>query len=464
MGTSGKPPWGRASHSTHYRTVGGVLKTASLQKLKQILVTTIAPTGERSQRLRELRGMLVPIASLGATRVAYLAAQLLASVVLGRTLGPEGKGMMAILVLVPAMVFTFSHLGLGHSMVYYYGAGLLDVRRLCRIAVGTGAVGGGVAVAVFLVLMRVGLHGAFGRLPPTWLAYAACLTPVLLLLHYLSYAFLAQQDFAGFNLLGLLPISIYIGLLVVFAVKGSLTVPIAFVSWVLGHAISVVCALLRAWPSLRTPAPTAWPGWGRLFRFGLTSYANNVVEMVNNRAGTLLVNYWLVPSEVGLYTVAVGLTEMLWLLPDAVSNVLLPRSARGQRGLAIRWTVTLSMGALTLAAAVLWLGGRWIIPFLYGPSFLPATRALRFLLPGALAMGFVKSCAGFVTGRGYPQWLAVANMAALLLAVTGNLLLIPRWGIQGAAFASTLGYTAAAVVLAMQVWRRFGRTEARGPM
>jgi O-antigen/teichoic acid export membrane protein len=72
-------------------------------------------------------------------------------------------------------------------------------------------------------------------------------------------------------------------------------------------------------------------------------------------------------------------------------------------------------------------------------------------------MGFVKSCAGLVIGRGQPQWLAFANLAALVVVVAGNVLLIPRWGIQGAAFASTLGYTAAAAALLIKGWRYFSQ-------
>jgi O-antigen/teichoic acid export membrane protein len=59
----------------------------------------------------------------------------------------------------------------------------------------------------------------------------------------------------------------------------------------------------------------------------------------------------------------------------------------------------------------------------------------------------------YVSGIGHPGDATKANVVNLLVNVAVNLLLIPVFGIAGAALASSVSYTSAAVVLAV-LWKR----------
>ena len=158
-----------------------------------------------------------------------------------------------------------------------------------------------------------------------------------------------------------------------------------------------------------------------------------------------LVNGFLGPAAVGLYAVGVGLVEKLWMISHAASTVLFPRVAaetEEQRrkeftplvARTVLWTTAL--GALALA-----LLSRWIVLLLYSEAFLPAVGALQALLAGIVALSAGRVLSNDIAGRGRPILNAYGGLAAVATNVALNLLWIPRYGIVGAAWASTVSYS-----------------------
>jgi Na+-driven multidrug efflux pump len=72
---------------------------------------------------------------------------------------------------------------------------------------------------------------------------------------------------------------------------------------------------------------------------------------------------------------------------------------------------------------------------------------LRILLPGVVTLSIAKVLSGDLSGRGMPMYSTRAAIVALCLNVPLNFLLIPKWGISGAALASTISYSIQAAVL-----------------
>ncbi|WP_427365246.1 polysaccharide biosynthesis C-terminal domain-containing protein [Candidatus Caldatribacterium saccharofermentans] len=94
-----------------------------------------------------------------------------------------------------------------------------------------------------------------------------------------------------------------------------------------------------------------------------------------------------------------------------------------------------------LGALVLVLFSRWIVLLLYSEAFLPAVSALQALLVGIVALSAGRVLANDIAGRGFPGLNIYTGSVAVLTNVVLNLLWIPRYGIVGAAWASTASYT-----------------------
>ena len=151
------------------------------------------------------------------------------------------------------------------------------------------------------------------------------------------------------------------------------------------------------------------------------------------------------PSAVGLYAVGVGLVEKLWMVSYAASTVLFPRvAAETEEDRRKEFTPLVARTVLwitALAALVLVLLSHWIVLVLYSETFLPAVGALQALLIGIVALSAGRVLANDIAGRGFPGLNIYTGLAAVATNIALNLLWIPRYGIVGAAWASTASYT-----------------------
>ncbi len=90
---------------------------------------------------------------------------------------------------------------------------------------------------------------------------------------------------------------------------------------------------------------------------------------------------------------------------------------------------------------------RWLIPLFYGQAFASAIPAAQWLLPGMLALTIVKTLSVVVSGLGRPEYMTYGILVGLLGTTVLDFLLIPHFGIIGAAWASSLAYWLAAATL-----------------
>lgn len=62
------------------------------------------------------------------------------------------------------------------------------------------------------------------------------------------------------------------------------------------------------------------------------------------------------------------------------------------------------------------------------------------LLPGVVFLGSAKVLTNEIAGRGYPHYNSINAGLALVLTVILDLMLIPQYGVLGAALASSIAY------------------------
>jgi len=135
--------------------------------------------------------------------------------------------------------------------------------------------------------------------------------------------------------------------------------------------------------------------------------------------------------------------EWLWLIPGVLGVSLMQRVATGSEEDVNRIVGPinrLTSAILVLGTLVLALVGSGLIPLLYGEAFSTSYLPLLLLLPGIWALGLWKNFMNDLSVRGYPITKSYTSGVAVLLTVVLDIFLIPRWGIIGAAIASSIAY------------------------
>ncbi len=195
--------------------------------------------------------------------------------------------------------------------------------------------------------------------------------------------------------------------------------------------------------------------------FALWSFLITLVAVVSANADTVLIGYLLSDREVALYRTPLQLAALAVLSTMPLRASLAPRIAGWTKADALgeaagalsqAWTFALLLAVPVVVGGILL--AEPLLYFLYGADFAPAAPAFVLLLLAQLiSVGFLlEGMALSAVGR--PRGAFVAAGAGAAVLVLGDLVLIPVFGITGAAMALLLS-TAIATVLARAL---LGRT------
>jgi O-antigen/teichoic acid export membrane protein len=398
------------------------------------------------RRLTSVRSSPVArdMAGTFAAQVASAAIVGLLFVVLGRRLGPAGVGTVQLVQTLANQVALVVSLGVPISLVY-----LLSHRRVSGAqAIGivmlvAAATAGLIAVAAWIagdaVVEGLDLEPA-GR-------HAVALVTALSIAFTLQLLVLAVprglNEFARFNTISVVwrVAVLAAGVAAVFpddaTTSGTLAV-IVVANCVLA-AIVVLEEMRRRGLELRGTMGRAREAIG----FNFVGHLGTILQELSYRVDLYLVAAFLSSRAVGLYAAAALGVTMLWFVPTAAGSVLMARGGRTaapeanvrlRRALSV---VMATIGALTVVGlATAW----WLVPALLGERFEPAAAAFVLLLPGAFALSIWKVVVNDLIGRGHPGVQVPSVVAGVVATIALDLVLIPRWGIRGAAVASSVSY------------------------
>ena len=177
---------------------------------------------------------------------------------------------------------------------------------------------------------------------------------------------------------------------------------------------------------------------------GLRAAIVNLLGFLNLRADQYLIQGILGPAQLGQYNVAFTIGQLITMIPSVIGSVLFPviasetsKSRAGEKTKKVLGIVGTSAAAISILMIPI---AKPLIVFAYGAKFAPAGEALPFLLPGIAFLSVLMLLNNHLGGIGYPPLLLVSLFVGLVINVALNLFLLNRFGIVGAAVASSVSY------------------------
>jgi O-antigen/teichoic acid export membrane protein len=176
--------------------------------------------------------------------------------------------------------------------------------------------------------------------------------------------------------------------------------------------------------------------------YSIRGYVAAFFSFVALRLDLLLIQYLLGVKESGYYSVAVSLTDVLYMLPVTVGTILFPKLS-GMSDDVQRWKyskkVVSIVAVLMIGIAIVALfAARPLIITLYGIAFEPAIAAFIWLLPGIVLLSVSSLLMNYLAAIGMPPVVMYSSALAALLNIGLNLKLIPVFGIVGASVSMTV--------------------------
>jgi len=368
------------------------------------------------------------------------------SVVLARVLGPEGRGVYALAMLLPSLIVTFCNLGIGSATVYYVARKEFRCQEILGNNVLLSVGIGGVGILAGLVVVFFFGETVFPGVPTNYLLLALVLVPIEMFFSYVIYVLLGAQRIKEFNYIQIVQSIIFLGFIVLAllglraGVSGAILA--VLLTWLIVDVL-VFYLVKRVVGGMDLRPNTSY--MKQAATYGAQVYLGNNLWFLNLRVDMFFVNGFLGSAAAGLYSVGVGLVEKLGMVPQAASTVLFPRvAAETEEQRQKEFTPLVARTVLWVTAAgalVMVLFSRWIILLLYSEAFLPAVSALQALLVGTVALSASQVLFNDIAGRGHPILNIYAGLLSLIVNIILNIVWIPKHGIIGAAWASTMSYS-----------------------
>lgn len=410
------------------------------------------PDGPARRGSSLLQDALVTI----ATRFGLAVLIFSTDVVLAHLLGPAAKGRFTLVLLFSQLAALVVGWGMDSALGVVAGRDARSARAGFANAVIWTAVVGGFSVVLsgwlYGLPTDVRPHGPLAAIVPNLSAaqftYAALAIPGELFFSIGLFALLGRRRIRAYSSIRLLR-----RLLLLVGVAGAALV--ASLSLDVALAINLVTLIATAvaigWSARRDGVAGLRPSaqlLGEELRFGGRALPGMVAERLQFRADSFIVNAFIGVRATGIYSVTSGLAETLWYVPNALGTVMFSRAvdpkADAGRIAAVLTRTTIFVALLTAVPAFV-LGPR-LVRFVYGSQFSDAGVALRLILPGIVAYSVVAVLSRYIVGRGRPGVGTLVLVVGLALNITANLILVPRFGINGAAASSSISYLLTAVV------------------
>jgi O-antigen/teichoic acid export membrane protein len=388
-------------------------------------------------------------------------------IALARLLGPSARGRFALVLLTSQLAALIVGWGMDSALGVVSRRDPETARRgFANALVWSAGVGG---FCVVLACWAYGLptdvrpNGPLASLIPNLSSqqflFAALAIPGELFFAIGLFALLGRGRILAYNQIRILRRAMLLVLAVGTAAIARLSLDTALVMNLIALAITVVAV---CWVARRDGTFSVRPSRPLLaeeLRFGSRAIIGTIAERLQFRADAFLVNLIVGVRATGIYSVTSGLAETLWYIPNSLGTVMFSRAVDPQsdagRIASVLTRTTLAVALVTALPAFVF--GPRLVRFFYGARFSDAGVALRLILPGVVAYSVVAVLSRYIVGRGRPGIGTLILVAGLATNIVSNLLLIPRFGINGAAASSSISYILTAGLTLIAFRRLSGR-------
>jgi O-antigen/teichoic acid export membrane protein len=174
---------------------------------------------------------------------------------------------------------------------------------------------------------------------------------------------------------------------------------------------------------------------------GVAFFAN-IFQFLAYRMDYWFINYYQTKNELGLYALSAKLNQVLWLLPMTIATVVIPFTvtSREELSLKIKTILRFQLNCYFLLGILLAAVSPFFIPLIFGNDYAGAVLPFELLLPGVVIFTQTTILGAYFAGINRQDINLKISFLCFFTILIGDFFLVPRFGKEGAAIASSVGY------------------------
>ncbi|MCP4263606.1 MAG: oligosaccharide flippase family protein [Planctomycetes bacterium] len=393
-------------------------------------------------------------------RIIQIATQIGGQSCMAWCLGTEGRGSYAICLLFALMLILIFSVGCDISTVYFVASKKFTISEGLVNALVYGGIASTLAILAGLILMQVPLP-FFDKAASMSFYLALASIPFILFYDVFIKLLTAIHLFRLFGVISIINGFGYLLFMVLFLKYFSWGVNGAILAVMLNGFVGILlslvllrrnCTLVWARPSLCSLV--------EMLHYGARYYIGKLSNQVNCQVGTIILSFFAMASEVGLFAVAMRIVTQIMVLPNTLMTVLMPKSAgdaKGKRELIAQCSRFTAL-ICGVALIVLLLFAKPLVHILFSPAFSPVVPLIQILCLGTFFRCLSKVFVPYLLGTNHPGIASISVTISTIVNLVTIWVLLPRIGLVGAALGVTLSYIVSSIILTASFVRLSGLT------
>jgi O-antigen/teichoic acid export membrane protein len=400
------------------------------------------------------------------SRIWGLIAGLIVSIVVTRALGPAGRGQVALLGLISSISVMLAYMNIPGSTIYHLNRKKWQLKRMFKSQLLFTTVTTCLGMMIALLIYMFWPDQNVKQLPPIAMIFVPGIIAITIYSNNIGSILSALREFSVISIISMTTATIaipaylialwfYRGGVVGWALVGMLVPLVGLVM----TGIMVFPKMFQKTNSENFRKRKILSDCSSILSFGIVSQLGNIAWFLTLKADQFIISGILTVEALGFYAVAAGIAENLRLIPMTFGQVLFPYAAdkdRQERKLFICACVRLTFWAMILLGAILIALANPIITVLFGGDFLPAVLPFQILVAGIVFLSIGNMLGYEFNAIGRPKLILYCNLICGAFNILFNFIIVPQYGLTGAAWVSFITYTLNSLIIIFLAIRTSG--------
>jgi len=374
-------------------------------------------------------------------RIITLFLSLLVGIIIARTLGPSGKGLLAVIVMVGTVVLSLGNLGIGAFNTYAISNKSVEKKDIVGNSFWLGLI---VGIICFLVILVFAFNFPifFRNIPRRYLLLYLLSLPFFFWSNFFGAILIGEQKFRKLNIFTIIAQTINLIGIILLLLIFKLDVFYVLIWYVLVNIINALFPMGFIFLTDGTHFNFNLIVLKKTLNYGVKICLTGIFAFLILRVDLYMVNLFKGMTEAGLYSLASSFGDIFFILPSSIVTVIFSKiNAEGEskkESIAKYSRISFFLVFLMAIGALLFI--RPVIGLLFGEAFLPSVQPILLLLPGLIAWSITGILSQYFFSIGYPLKITISWFLVALLNIVLDFIYIPQYGMAAAALSSTVTY------------------------
>ena len=239
---------------------------------------------------------------------------------------------------------------------------------------------------------------------------------------------------------------VLLAVLMVFT-KANLVLCILFL--IVKHLVFLFIAISNLQIKISDIRPTL-KGIMPYIKYGIVPMLTVILMEINYKVDIIMLDrFYVSTTDIGIYSLGVMLAQKIWIITDALKDILLSKLAKGRTVDEVSKVTRISLFITILIIIGVICFGKPFIVLLYGKEYSGSYLVTLIIMAGVVGMVFYKMVYSYNVVNGHKNINLILLGIAALLNIIVNIVAIPHLGSLGAALASLVSYSICGIAFLM---------------